>query len=244
MLPFKALREAGGAARNFRFFINEGFEEKKAKIELENKAALTPSSRADRYIRGSSDHSGAQRAALHAESEKRVDKKREAEAERRQPAPEQAENEEITKLAEAEEKTLEAEGPKVAELGAPRLAEEEELAENARLELKGEKAVEAKRLLLAEEPAQKEKAADLERLAEAESQCLDAQRHEEGSAAAKALKERKAIEVERAATVESSSQIFVREQAGFDDIHPCEQSRNGLISDEWEEAMDVMGNRV
>ncbi|PUU77680.1 cytochrome P450 [Tuber borchii] len=43
MLPFKALREAGGAANGFRFFMNEWFEEKKAKIELDNKTALNPS---------------------------------------------------------------------------------------------------------------------------------------------------------------------------------------------------------
>jgi len=47
MLPFKALREAGGAARNFRFFMNEWFEERKAKIELDNKTALKPFSTAD-----------------------------------------------------------------------------------------------------------------------------------------------------------------------------------------------------
>ena len=47
MLPFKALREAGGASKNFRFFMNEWFEEKKARIELDNKAALGPSSEAD-----------------------------------------------------------------------------------------------------------------------------------------------------------------------------------------------------
>jgi len=46
MLPFKALREAGGAANGFRFFMNEWFEERKAKIELDNKTALKPS-RAD-----------------------------------------------------------------------------------------------------------------------------------------------------------------------------------------------------
>ena len=43
MLPFKALREAGEAANGFRFFMNEWFEEKKAKIELDNKTALKPS---------------------------------------------------------------------------------------------------------------------------------------------------------------------------------------------------------
>ena len=43
MLPFKALREAGGAVNGFRFFMNEWFEEKKAKIELDNKTALKPS---------------------------------------------------------------------------------------------------------------------------------------------------------------------------------------------------------
>ena len=47
MLPFKALREAGEAANHFRLFMNEWFEEKKAKIELDNKTALKPSSRAD-----------------------------------------------------------------------------------------------------------------------------------------------------------------------------------------------------
>ena len=47
MLPFKAPREAGEAANNFRSFMNEWFEEKKAQIELDNKTALKPSSRAD-----------------------------------------------------------------------------------------------------------------------------------------------------------------------------------------------------
>jgi len=47
MLPFKTLREAGGAANNFRFFMNEWFEEKKAKIELDNKTTLGPSSEGD-----------------------------------------------------------------------------------------------------------------------------------------------------------------------------------------------------
>ncbi|PUU77687.1 cytochrome P450 [Tuber borchii] len=47
MLPFKALREAGGAANNFRFFMNEWFEERKTKIELDNKTTLGPSSKAD-----------------------------------------------------------------------------------------------------------------------------------------------------------------------------------------------------
>ncbi|PUU77084.1 hypothetical protein B9Z19DRAFT_1128774 [Tuber borchii] len=106
------------------------------------------------------------------QSEKRVDEKRETEAvveaERHQPAPERVESEEITKLAEAEEKTLEAEARKVAELGAQRLAEEEEFAETARLELEAEKADEAKRFLIAQETAQKEHVAELERLAEGE----------------------------------------------------------------------------
>jgi len=43
MLPFKALREAGWAVNGFRLFINEWFEEKKAKVELDNKTALKPS---------------------------------------------------------------------------------------------------------------------------------------------------------------------------------------------------------
>jgi len=47
MLPFKTLQETGGAANNFRFFMNEWFEEKKTKIELDNKTTLGPSSRAD-----------------------------------------------------------------------------------------------------------------------------------------------------------------------------------------------------
>ena len=160
---------------------------------------------------GASDQSGAQQAALHAESEKRVDEKREAEAERHQPAPEQAEREGITKLAEAEEKTLEAEACKVAELRARRLAEEEELAEKARLELEAEKVAQAKGLLLAEEATEKEKPAELERQAEAECQSLDGQCHEEESAAAKALEEWRAIETKRAAEVEAASQAFVRE---------------------------------
>ncbi|PUU72943.1 hypothetical protein B9Z19DRAFT_607254 [Tuber borchii] len=191
------------------------------KIKQKITAEMEESLQKVRSQEGASDQSGAQQAALHTESEKRVDEKREAEveteAERHQPAPERAEREGITKLAEAEEKTLEAEARKVAELGARRFAEEEELAEKARLELEAEKAAEAKRLLLAEEAAQKEKAAELERLAEAERQCLDAQRHEEESAAAKALEERRAIEAERAAVVEAARQVFVREQAGFDD---------------------------
>ncbi|KAG0134365.1 cytochrome P450 [Tuber indicum] len=47
MLPFKASREAGGAANRFRFFTNEWFEEKKAKVELDNKTTLKSSSRVD-----------------------------------------------------------------------------------------------------------------------------------------------------------------------------------------------------
>ena len=47
MLPFNALREAGGAASNFRLFMNEWFEERKAKIELDNKTVLKPSSTVD-----------------------------------------------------------------------------------------------------------------------------------------------------------------------------------------------------
>ena len=47
MLPFKTLREAGGAANSFRFFMNEWLEEKKAKIELDNKTGPRPSSRTD-----------------------------------------------------------------------------------------------------------------------------------------------------------------------------------------------------
>jgi len=47
MLPFKTSREAGRAAKKFRLFMNEWFEEKKAKIELDNKTASGPSSRAD-----------------------------------------------------------------------------------------------------------------------------------------------------------------------------------------------------
>ena len=44
ILPFKALREAGGAVNGFRIFTDRWFEEKKAKIELDNKTALKPSS--------------------------------------------------------------------------------------------------------------------------------------------------------------------------------------------------------
>jgi len=47
MLPFKAAREAGRETNNFRFFMNEWFEEKKAKIESDDKTTLKPSSRAD-----------------------------------------------------------------------------------------------------------------------------------------------------------------------------------------------------
>ena len=207
-------------------------EEIKQKITAEMEESLQKG----RSQEGASDQSGAQQAALHAESEKRVDEKREAEAEaeaeRHQPAPERAEREAITKLAEAEEKTLEAEARKAAEFGARRLVEEEELAEKARLELEAEKAAEAKRLLLAEEAAQKEKAAELERLAEAERQRLDAQRQEEESAAAKALEERRAIEAERAAVVEAARQVFVREQAGFDDKKFQELDRQRRLAED------------
>jgi len=202
------------------------------KIKQKIIAEMEESLQKERPQEGESDQSGAQQAALHAESEKRVDEKREAEAERHQPAPEQAEREGITKLAEAEEKTLEAEACKVAELRARRLAEEEELAEKARLELEAEKVAEAKRLLLAEEATQKEKAAELERLAEAERQRLDAQRHEEESAAAKALEERRAIEAERAAVVEAARQVFVREQTGFDDKKFQELDRQRRLAED------------
>ena len=47
MLPFKGPREAGRAANNFRLFMNEWFEEKKTKIESDDKTTLKPSSRAD-----------------------------------------------------------------------------------------------------------------------------------------------------------------------------------------------------
>jgi len=195
-------------------------------------AEMEESLKKERSQESTSGQSGAQQAALHAESEKRVDEKREAEAEHHQLAPEQAEGEGITKLAEAEEKALEAEAHKAAELGARRLAEEEELAERARLELGAEKAAEAERLLLAEEAAQKEKAAELERLAEAERQRLDAQRHEEESAAAKALEERRAVEAERAAVVEAARQVFVREQTGFDDKKFQELDRQRRLAED------------
>jgi len=47
MLPFKASQEAGRAGNNFRSFMNEWFEEKKAKIEMDNEATLKAPSRAD-----------------------------------------------------------------------------------------------------------------------------------------------------------------------------------------------------
>jgi len=47
MLPFRASREAGRAANNFRLFVNEWFEEKEGKIELDDKTTLKPSSRVD-----------------------------------------------------------------------------------------------------------------------------------------------------------------------------------------------------
>ena len=194
-------------------------------------AEMEESLKKEQSQESTSGQSGAQQAALHAESEKRVDEKREAEAERHQLAPEQADREGTTKLAEAEEKAFEAEAHKAAELGARGLAEEE-LAEKARLELGAEKAAEAKRLLLAEEAAQKEKAAELERLAEAERQRLDAQRHEEESAAAKALEERRSIEMERAAVVEAARQVFVREQAGFDDKKFQELDRQRRLAED------------
>ncbi|PUU76220.1 hypothetical protein B9Z19DRAFT_1066806 [Tuber borchii] len=138
----------------------------------------------------------------------------------------------ITKLAEEKVKTLEPEARKVAELGARRRAEEQEPAEKARPELEAEKAAEAKRLLRAEEAAQKEKAAELERLAEVERQCLDAQPHEEESAAAKALEERRVIEAERAAVVEAARQVFVREQGGFDDKKFQELDRQRQLAED------------
>ena len=41
-LPFKASQEAGRAVDRFRFFMNEWFEEKKSKIELDNKTGPRP----------------------------------------------------------------------------------------------------------------------------------------------------------------------------------------------------------
>ncbi|CUS08746.1 unnamed protein product [Tuber aestivum] len=175
--------------------------------------------------------SGAQQAVLRVESEKRVDGKWEAEAERQRLAHEQAERERITKLAEAE-KTPEAEARKAAVLEAQRLAAEEELAEKARLELEAEKVAETERLLLAEEAAEKEKAAELERLAEAERQRLDAQRHEEETAAAKALEERRAAEAERAAVVEAARQVFISGQAKFDDNKFQELDRQRRLAED------------
>ena len=46
-LPFKVAREAGRATNDFKFFMNEWFDEKKAKIESDDKTTLKPSSRAD-----------------------------------------------------------------------------------------------------------------------------------------------------------------------------------------------------
>ena len=113
-----------------------------------------------------------------------------------------------------------------------RLSEEEELAEKARLELKAEKVAKSKHLLLASKATQKEKAAELERLAEAERQRLDAQRDEEESAAAKALEELSAIEVERVAVVEAAHQVFIREQAGFDDKKFQELDRQKRLTED------------
>ena len=118
---------------------------------------------------------------------------------------------------EQERSAPEARAEEEAAMEVRRLAEGEELAEKARLELEAEKVAEAKHLLLAEEATLKEKPAELERLAEAERQRLDAQPHGEESAAAKSLKEPRAIEAERAAVVEAALQVFVREQAGLDD---------------------------
>jgi len=47
LLPFRATREAGRAVNNFRSFMNEWFEEKKAKVEMDNKTSLKPPSGAD-----------------------------------------------------------------------------------------------------------------------------------------------------------------------------------------------------
>ena len=126
----------------------------------------------------------------------------------------------------------EARAEEEAGIEVQRLSEEEELAEKARLELKAEKVAEAKRLLLASEATQKEKAAELERLAEAKRQRLDAQRHEEESAAAKALEELSAIEVERVAVVEAAHQVFIREQAGFDDKKFQELNRQRRLTED------------
>ncbi|PUU76131.1 hypothetical protein B9Z19DRAFT_1130205 [Tuber borchii] len=196
------------------------------KIKQKITAEMEKSLQKERSQEGASDQSGAQQAALHAESEKRIDEKREVEVEveveRCQPVSERAESEEITKSAEAQEKTLEAEERKVTE---------EELAKKARLEFEAKRAGEAKCHLLAEEAAQKENATELERLAEAECQCLDTQRREEESAAAKPVEQRRAIEAERAAVVEVASQVFVRGQAGFDDKRFQELDRRRRLAE-------------
>ncbi|KAG0640232.1 hypothetical protein HOY80DRAFT_920497 [Tuber brumale] len=207
-------------------------EEIKQRVSAEMEESLKQER--SRAVEGASGQSGAQQAALHVEFEKKVDGKREAgakaEAERQRLALEQAGRERITKLAEAEEKTLEAEAHKAAELEAQKLAEDE-LAEKARLELKAKNAAEVERLL-GEVAVEKENVAELERLAEAERQRLDAQRHEEESAAAKALEERRAVEAERAAVVEAARQVFVNEQAGFDDKKFQELDRQRRLAED------------
>jgi len=47
MLPSKAAQEAGRAVKKFRLLLNEWFEEKKSKIEMDDKTTLKASSRAD-----------------------------------------------------------------------------------------------------------------------------------------------------------------------------------------------------
>ena len=127
----------GGMSEPDQILVNpvEKIGAREAREDRQEEEAAMEAVEKERLHEGASDQSGAQQAALHAESEEKVVEKREAEAgaedERHQPALEQARHEGIPQLAEAEEKTLEAGACKIAELGARGLGEEEELVEKA-----------------------------------------------------------------------------------------------------------------
>ena len=104
------------------------------------------------------------------------------------------------------------------------------LAEKARLELEAEKVAEVKRLRLRSSIGLVEAAGRQRR---------DAQGHEEESAAAKALEEPRDIEAERANVAEAAHQVFVREQAGFDDEFRELDRQRRLAEDERMRLADI-----
>ncbi|PUU77089.1 hypothetical protein B9Z19DRAFT_198137 [Tuber borchii] len=108
VLPDSWIDELEDVEKGFSCWVMDG-----ERVVLEGRLRLEEmTTRRSRGEGGAREREKTLLAALHAESEKRIDEKRETEAEHHQPAPERVESEEITKLAEAEEKTLEAEARK------------------------------------------------------------------------------------------------------------------------------------